>query len=134
MKRLILILALSLAPACASTPIANATRAAHISVVTVHAVVQAEANAFMAGAYDNAHHQKYVSALLKVTEAEKALNDALRAWNQFSGEPMPAIVAQAINTLTAILTDLSTLLPQSAPIASFLTATTQAIVALSGAK
>lgn len=137
MKRLILILALAGAlpfSGCASAPIVNVTNAEHIAVTAVHGLVTAEANAFKAGAYDNAHHQTYVAALLKVTQSEKALNDALMVWNAASGQPMPAIVALAIQNVSVIAADLGPLIPQNSAIASVVNAATAAIRALAGAK
>jgi hypothetical protein len=123
-----------LTSSCSSNKLVNAVNAEHVAVTAVHAVVQAEAQAFRAGAYDNAHHQTYVAALLKVVEAEKALNDALTGWNAASGQPMPAHVTIAIGSLASILSDVTPLIPQHSTIASLATSATAAIQALAGGK
>ncbi len=136
MKRLLLILCLSLpAVNCASAPpIVNVTNAEHITVTAVHAVIQAEAAAFKASAYDNAKHQTYVAALLKVTQSEKALNDALMAWNAASGQPIPAVVSIAIQNVSTILADVLTLTGQNPQLAALVSSLSVAIQALAGGK
>jgi hypothetical protein len=121
-----------LTTSCASAPIVTTTNGEHLAVTAVHAAVQAEAQAFAAGAYDAAHHQTYVAALLKVTQAEKVLNDTLKVWSAASGQPMPAVVAAAVASLSTILADVTPLIPTNSPAAPLLTSVTAAIEALSG--
>lgn len=120
-----------LVSACGANKLVVAANAEHLAVVSIHAVVQAEAAAFKAGAYDAAHHQTYVAALLKVNASEKALNDALMTWNAASGQAMPQIVAIAVANLSTILSDVSPLLPADNPL---LLNATAAIRALTGGK
>lgn len=121
-------------PACASAPIVKAANAEHLAVTSVHAVIQAEAAAYSAGAYDSAHHQSYVTALLKVTQAEKALNDALTGWSAASGQPMPAQVAIAVQNVALVLADVAPLIPHNSPVATLAASATAAIQALAGGK
>jgi len=124
-----------LASGCASTPpLVVAANAEHITVVSVHAVVQAEAQAYAAGAYDSAKHQQYVAALLKVVQSEKALNDALMTWNAASGQPLPAVVTVAVQNLSAILADVAPLIPANSAAATFAQSASVAITALTGGK
>lgn len=133
MRALILCLALALS-GCATNKLVTATNAEHITVTAVHAVVQAEAQAYQAGAYDAAHHQTYVAALLKVTQAERSLNDALTGWNAAAGQPMPAQVTIAVQSLATILVDVTPLIPQNSAVASLAASATGAIQALAGGK
>lgn len=110
------------------------TSGEHIAVVSVHAVIQAEASAFNAGAYDNAHHQTYVAALLKVTQSEKALNDALMTWNAASGQPMPQVVSIAVQSIQKILSDVTPLIPTNSTIGALAASANAAIAALTGGK
>lgn len=119
---------------CASAPIVSATGAEHVAVTAVHGVVQAEARAFATGAYDNAKHQQYVSALLKVVQSEKALNDALMTWNAASGQPMPAVVSIAVQSIQKILADVSPLIPTNSTIGALVASANAAIGALTGGK
>lgn len=137
--KILLVLALAggaglVLPSCASAPIVHAANAEHLAVTAVHAVIQAEAAAYRAGAYDDAHHQQYVAALLKVTLAEKALNDALTGWNAGSGQPMPAQVTIAVQSLTLVLADVTPLIPQNSQAAALAASATAAIQALAGGK
>lgn len=133
---LALIAGLASSPACASAPpkIVTAANADLIAVTAVHAVVQAEAAAFTAGAYDSAKHQTYVAALLKVVQSEKVLTDALKTWNAASGQPMPQVVAIAVTSIQQILSDLAPLIPQNSAIASLAASANVAIAALIGGK
>ena len=124
-----------LVSSCASSHgLVVAANAEHVAVVSVHAVVQAEAQAFAAGAYDNAHHQTYVAALRKVVQSEKALNDALQTWNAASGQPMPQVVSIAVQNLQRILSDVTPLIPQNSAVASLVATANAAIAALTGGK
>ncbi len=134
MKRLILAVALLASTACAGNQLVTATNAEHVAVVSVHATIQAEAAAFKAGAYDNSHHQTYVAALLKVTQSEKALNDALTVWNAASDQPMPAQVTVAVRGLALVLSDVAPLMPTNSAAATFGATLSAAIAALSGGK
>jgi hypothetical protein len=132
---LLFVLLLSFAPACASAPpIVNAANTEHIAVTAVHAVIQAEAAAFKAGAYDNAKHQTYVAALLKVGQSEKALNDALKVWNASSGQSIPTVVAIAIQNISTILADVTPLLGTNQTLAALASTASVAIQALAGGK
>jgi hypothetical protein len=137
-KPLMLILTLGLGatllPACTSNKLVVAANAEHVAVVSVHAVIQAEAAAFEAGAYDNTKHQTYVAALLKVTQSEKALNDALMTWNAASGQPMPQVVSIAVQNIQKILTDVTPLIPANSAVASLAASANAAIAALTGGK
>lgn len=135
MTRILAVLVLVGSIGCASSnALVNAANAEHLAVTSVHAVVQAEAQAFKAGAYDNAHHQTYVAALLKVTQSEQALNDALMTWNAASGQPMPAMVSIAVEHLATILADVTPLIPQNSTVGTLAADATAAIRALSGVK
>lgn len=120
--------------ACASNKLVGAANAEHVAVVSVHQVIQAEASAFKAGAYDNAKHQTYVAALLKVTQCEKALNDALMTWNAASGQPMPQVVSIAVQSLQKILSDVTPLIPANSSIRALVDSANAAIAALTGGK
>jgi hypothetical protein len=117
-----------------SNKLVAAANAEHVAVTAVHAVVQAEAQAFRSGAYDNAHHQTYVAALLKVVQSEKALNDALMTWNAASGQPMPAVVSIAVQSLQKIIGDVTPLIPANSPVGSLVASANAAIAALTGGK
>lgn len=115
-------------------PIVFAVNGEHIAVTAVHAVVQTEAQAFRSGAYDNAKHQTYVAALLKIVQSEKVLNDALRTWNAASGQPMPQIVSLAVQNLQQIIADVTPLIPASSSVASLVASANAAVAALTGGK
>lgn len=122
-------------PACASAPpLVTAANADLIAVSAVHAVVQAEASAFKAGAYDSARHQTYVAALLKIAQSEKVLTDALKTWNAASGQPMPQIVSIAVQSIQQILTDVTPLIPTNSTIGALAASANAAIAALTGGK
>lgn len=112
-------------PSCATTGLVPTTQGAHIAVVSVHGIIDAEDKAFHAGVIDLDHHQIYVAGLLKLVESEQVLNDALRAWNASAGQPMPTIVADAIFSLGVIVDDLKPLAGTSAaaPLLSTLSST-----------
>lgn len=124
-----------MASACANNPpIVNTVNAEHITVVSVHAVIQAEAAAFSANAYSAATHQQYVAGLLKIAQSEKALNDALQTWNLASGQPAPAVVALALTNLRTIVADLTPLIPTNSTIGALIASATTAINLITGAK
>jgi hypothetical protein len=123
-----------LTSSCTSNKLVNAVNAEHVAVTTVHAVVQAEAQAFRAGAYDNARHQTYVAALLKVVQSEKALNDALMTWNAASGQPMPQVVSVAVVSLQQILRDVTPLVPSNTSVGALVASANAAIAAITGGK
>lgn len=125
----------AMAAACGANhnpPIVNAANAEHVTVVSVHAVIQAEAAAFKAGAYDNATHQQYVAVLLNVAQSEKVLNGALKVWNQASGQPAPAVVALALSSLRKIVADVTPLLPTNNSIGALVVTATTAINLITG--
>lgn len=124
---------LSLMAACASTPIQKVTIGETAAVQAVHAVVAAEANAYKAGAYDQATHDKYLLALKNVIQGEKALNDAVIAWAHVDGQPVPAAVATAVKALAGVLKDVQPLIPTNSTAATLASAIVGAIGQLTGA-
>lgn len=130
----IVALALVAAPGCASsgTTLATTTSAAHVAVLSVHVLIDAERQAFAAGAYDLEHHALYVDGLLKLAQSELVLNDALQTWNASQGQPMPTIVADAIFSLGVITSDLTPLVATNSAIAPFLQTIATSVTTLKG--
>lgn len=118
---------------CAST--LNTTVVAEtVAVKSIKAAVESERAAYGPPTapqhpFSTVQHEKNLRAFKKAISAERALNDALLAWNATAGQPMPVAVVIAVQALTGVLADLQPLVPTNpaiGPVASDLaTAITQ---------
>jgi hypothetical protein len=106
----VLLVVLSMWGCATGSKLQTVTTGETISVKAVHLVIVTEEDAYKAGAYPLAQHQKNIAALQKVVAAESALNDALRAWNANQGQPVPVSVIAAVTTLSSVYADLQPIL------------------------